>query len=73
MDMNNVVHIKNGVLAALATVGGIIADTLGGWDAMMKLLVGLMCLDYLTGWLVAAVWQKSNKSDTGALNSKASF
>lgn len=73
MDMNNVVHIKNAVLAALATVGGIIADTLGGWDAMMKLLVGLMCLDYLTGWLVAAVWQKSNKSDTGALNSKASF
>ena len=71
--MENVVHIKNCVLAAIATVGAFIAETLGGWDAMMKLLVGLMCLDYLTGWLVAAVWKKSNKSESGALNSKASF
>lgn len=71
--MENVVHIKNCVLAAIATVGAFIAETLGGWDAMMKLLVDLMCLDYLTGWLVAAVWKKSNKSESGALNSKASF
>lgn len=71
--MENMVHIKNCVLAAIATVGAFIAETLGGWDAMMKLLVGLMCLDYLTGWLVAAVWKKSNKSESGALNSKASF
>ena len=32
-----------------------------------------MALDYVTGWLVAAVWHKSAKSKTGALDSKASY
>ena len=67
------VHIKNGVLAALAAVGSFIAHALGGWDAAMKVLVALMALDYLTGVLVAAIWQRSNKSENGALDSKAGF
>lgn len=71
--MDNVVHIKNCVLASIAAVGAFIAETLGGWDAMMKLLVALMAVDFLTGCLVAAVWKKSNKSESGALDSKASF
>ena len=71
--MNNIDHIKNCVLAAIAMVGAFIAEALGGWDAMMKLLAGLMALDFLTGYLVAAVWKKSNKSESGALDSKASF
>jgi len=67
------VHIKNSVLAALAAVGTFVAHALGGWDAAMKVLVALMAADYLTGILVAAVWQRSNKSATGALDSKAGF
>ena len=67
------VHIKNGVLAALAAVGAFVAHALGGWDAAMQVLVALMALDYLTGVLVAAVWKKSNKSETGALDSKAGY
>ena len=66
-------EMKNCVLAALAVVGSVISESLGGWDAMMRLLVWLMALDYITGWLVAAVWKKSNKSESGTLNSKASF
>lgn len=69
----NAIQIKNGVLAALATVGTFVAHALGGWDAAMQVLVALMALDYLTGILVAAVWQRSNKSSTGALDSKAGF
>ena len=69
----NAIQIKNGVLAALATVGTFVAHALGGWDAAMHVLVALMALDYLTGILVAAVWQRSNKSSTGALDSKAGF
>lgn len=65
--------IKNAVLAALAAVGSWISGGLGGWDAPMALLVALMAADYLTGVLVAAVWQRSNKSATGALDSKAGF
>lgn len=70
MDM---VQIKNGVLGTIAVVGALFAETLGGWDAMTQLLVALMGLDILTGWLVAAVWKRSNKSDSGALNSRAGF
>lgn len=69
----NAVHIKNGVLAALAAVGTFVAHALGGWDAAMQILVALMAADYLTGVLVAAVWKRSNKSETGALDSKAGF
>lgn len=65
--------IKNTILAALAAAGSFIANQLGGWDASMKVLIALMALDYISGLLVAAVWHRSNKSDTGALDSKASF
>ena len=65
--------IKNAVLAALAAVGSWFSGGLGGWDAPMALLVALMAADYLTGVLVAAVWQRSNKCATGALDSKAGF
>ncbi len=67
------VQIKNSVLAAMAAVGTFVAHALGGWDAAMQVLVALMAADYLTGVLVAAVWQRSNKSATGALDSKAGF
>ena len=70
MDWN---AVKNGVLAAIAAVGSWIANSLGGWDASMQVLVALMVADYLTGVLVAAVWQRSSKSASGALDSKAGF
>ena len=70
MDWN---AVKNGVLAALGAVGSGIANALGGWDASMQVLVALMVADYLTGVLVAAVWKRSNKSVSGALDSKAGF
>lgn len=65
--------IKNGALAALAAFGSWIANALGGWDTAMVLLVALMAADYITGVLVAAVWHNSNKSKSGALDSKAGF
>ena len=70
MDYN---AVKNGVLAALAAVGSWVANSLGGWDASMQVLVALMVADYLTGVLVAAVWHKSSKSSSGTLNSVAGF
>lgn len=66
-------HGKNMILAAVATAGGIITNALGGWDVLLLALICMMAADILTGWLVAAVWKKSNKSATGALDSKASF
>ena len=57
----------------LAAVGSAVAQALGGWDVALKVLICFMALDYVTGWLVAAVWHKSAKSKTGALDSKASY
>lgn len=67
------IQIKNAALAALAAAGSLTAQALGGWDGAMRVLVAFMLADYLTGVLVAAVWHRSNKSGTGALNSKAGF
>ena len=66
-------QLKNTILAAMAVVGTFIANELGGWDAAMQVLVALMVVDYITGVLVAAVWHRSNKSATGALESRAGF
>ena len=69
----NALHMKNAVLAVLAVIGSTVAQALGGWDMALRVLIGFMILDYATGWLVAAVWHKSGKSETGALSSYAGF
>ena len=69
----NLTQMKNTVLAMLAAVDSAVAQALGGWDVALKVLICFMALDYVTGWLVAAVWHKSAKSKTGALDSKASY
>lgn len=71
--MNSAVQMKNVVLGVLATAGSVIAQALGGWDMALRVLIWFMVLDYVTGWLVAAVWHKSSKSETGALASNAGF
>lgn len=69
----NAIEIKNAILVALAAAGSCLANYLGGWDAALKLLIAMMAADYATGLVVAAVFQKSNKSSTGALDSRAGF
>lgn len=69
----NALHMKNAVLAVLAMIGSTVAQALGGWDMALRVLIGFMILDYATGWLIAAVWHKSGKSETGALSSYAGF
>ena len=68
-----VTTIKNGALAVLAAIGAFIANALGGWDVLLRVLVGMMATDYLTGLLIAGIWKKSNKSESGALDSRAGF
>ena len=70
MDAN---AIKNGILAVFSVIGSFAANSLGGWDASLQVLIALMVADYITGVLVAAVWHKSSKSSSGTLNSVAGF
>lgn len=65
--------IKEQLCAATGVVGGFIAALLGGWDTGLQTLVLFMCMDYLTGLIVAGIFHKSTKTENGALESKAGF
>lgn len=68
MDINN---IKLTVLGGLGLLGGIFCNILGGWDAMLCVLLGFMASDYLTGLVVAGVFHNSPKTETGRVESNA--
>lgn len=60
----------------LGTIGaGIagIASFWGGLGIQLQVLIIFMALDYVTGLVVAAVFKKSQKSEGGALSSRAGF
>ena len=65
--------VKEQLCTAAGMVGGFIAALLGGWDTGLQTLMILMCVDYLTGLIVAGVFHKSTKTENGALESKAGF
>lgn len=69
----NAKEIYYASLGGIAVVGTIIAESLGGWDTSLKVLIIFMAIDYLTGILCALVWKKSPKSESGAFESKASL
>ena len=71
--MENVTTVKVSILGAVGVIGSIIANALGGWDMALRVLVLFMAVDYITGLIVAGVFKKSGKSETGALESKAGF
>ena len=58
---------------AVGLIGGAVAAAVGGWNAAMMTLIALMAVDYLTGLMVAGIFHKSPKSESGALESKAGW
>ena len=50
-------------------IGAAIAYCLGGWSSGIITLVVFMCIDYVTGFIVAAVFKQSNKTESGSLSS----
>lgn len=61
------------LLSILGVIGGFISELLGGWDMALETLVIFMVIDYISGVVVAGVFKKSKKSETGALQSHAGF
>lgn len=60
------------IIKVAAAVAGAIAGLYGGWSAMLTILVVMMCIDYVTGVLVACTG-RSPKSESGGLSSKVGF
>lgn len=62
--------LKNILCAIIGVFGGAIAELFGGWNAAMTTLVLFMAIDYVSGLILAGIFHKSAKSETGGLNSR---
>lgn len=57
----------------IGLIGGFVSTLFGGWDSALTTLVIFMAIDYITGLIVAGVFKNSEKTETGALESRAGF
>ena len=65
--------MKTFVCSLCGIIGGSVAYLFGGWDDSIITLLMFMVIDYISGIIVAGVFRKSPKSQTGALESDASW
>lgn len=65
--------MKIKICSILGIVGSVIVTALGGWDAGLATLMIFMGADYISGLVIAGVFKKSPKSDTGSLESRAGW
>lgn len=66
----NLSTVKAIALTTFGAVGSFIVNVLlGGWTEDLLTLIFLMGVDFVMGLLIAAVWKRSGKSESGALNS----
>jgi toxin secretion/phage lysis holin len=65
--------MKNVIISVVGAVGGFLASCFGGWTESLTTLLIFMAIDFLTGLICAGVFHNSQKSENGALESKASF
>ena len=64
---------KNILISIVGIIGSAIASAFGGWTTGLTTLVIFMAIDYVTGLIVAGVFHKSTKTETGTLESRAGF
>lgn len=63
--------MKIKICATIGVFGGAIAALLGGWTTSLATLVAFMIIDYISGVIVAGVFHKSKKTESGSLKSVA--
>lgn len=71
--MESLTNLKAGALASIMAIGSVLANLFGGWDTDLQTLLIFMSIDYISGLVVAGVFKKSNKSESGALESRAGW
>lgn len=65
--------MKHFICTGMGIAGSFIASFFGGWTAAMTTLLIFMAIDYASGLILAGVFHKSNKTESGALESKAGW
>ena len=64
---------ENIFVTIIGVIGGAISAVFGGWSASMTTLLIFMGIDYITGLIVAGVFNNSPKTNSGALESRAGW
>ena len=62
--------MKGAFLGAVGAVGSGIAFLFGGWNSSITTLLIFMLIDFISGLIVAGVFHKSTKTESGALSSQ---
>lgn len=65
--------MKQGICTGIGVVGSFITSLFGGWDTALITLLIFMTIDYISGLVVAGIFHKSKKTETGSLESKAGW
>lgn len=65
--------MKSFICTAIGAIGAGIAAAFGGWSAALTTLIIFMAIDYLSGLILAGVFHRSSKTESGALESKAGW
>lgn len=71
--MESITSFKVVMLGILGAVGAFFSSLFGGWDSALTTLVIFMAVDYGTGLLVAGVFKKSSKTESGTLESRVGW
>lgn len=61
--------MKQALCTAVGMIGSAAAWAFGGWDAALAAMLVCIAVDYISGSLVALVFHKSKKTESGAYNS----
>lgn len=64
---------ETALASTIGIIGGFISTLYGGWNSSLTTLMIFMCIDYITGLMVAGIFNNSEKTKTGALESRAGF
>ena len=62
--------VLSGIIGA---IGALFMSLFGGWSTGLVTLVIFMTVDYISGLIVAGVFKASDKSENGALESRAGW
>lgn len=65
--------MKGKICTMVGMIGSFIASWFGGWDTGLATLVAFMCIDYVSGLVVAGVFHNSKKTENGSLESRAGW
>ncbi len=61
--------MKETICTVFGVIGSAVCCLFGGWDAAIACLLVCISVDYISGSIVALVFHKSSKTESGAYNS----